>query len=216
MIKVENLVKKYYKDKLERTVLKGLTFEVEKGDFTAIIGPSGSGKSTLLYTLSGLENYLGSIKINNKEINELSKKDLTNLRKNEIGFVFQFFNLLEHLTVYENLRLAYLISDKKGYSVEEVLKLVGMENYQNYFPHELSGGMQQRIAVARSILGSKEIIFADEPTGNLDLASSYEIMELFKTLNVELGITIVLVTHNDLLLKYVNKTIKLIDGEINE
>jgi putative ABC transport system ATP-binding protein len=136
------------------------------------------------------------------------------LRRDLIGFVFQFFNLIPNLTIYDNLKLANVIIKQKGLTIEEALNLVGLKDVMHQYPSQLSGGMQQRASIARAILGEKKIIFADEPTGNLDHHTSIEIMELFKQLNQTLGITIVMVTHNESLLSYTNRVIRLLDGNI--
>jgi ABC-type lipoprotein export system ATPase subunit len=143
-----------------------------------------------------------------------STANLSDLRKNHIGFVFQFYHLIPSLTVYENLLLRDVVSDKKGFTIEKALEAVGLTGESHKYPHMLSGGQQQRVSIARAILNQPDILFADEPTGNLDLQSSIEIMDLLKTLNRDYHITILLVTHNDQLLTYANRTITLLDGQV--
>ncbi len=214
-----NKLNKFYKQGKDRThVLKNISLQVNEGDFLGIVGPSGSGKTTLLYCLSSLENIdSGEIVIEGENIKGMDDDKISDLRKNHFGFIFQFYNLIPNLTAYENILLANVIADKVDEEkINELLKLVDMYDYKNYFPNELSGGMQQRIAIARSLVNNPKIIFADEPTGNLDQKKGKEIMELLKKLNQEKNITIILVTHNEDYLKYCSKTITLIDGEFIE
>ena len=214
-----NLLNKFYKQGKDRThVLKNISLQVNEGDFLGIVGPSGSGKTTLLYCLSSLEDIdSGEILIEGENIKDLDDKKISELRKNHFGFIFQFYNLIPNLSAYENILLANVLADKVDEEkIDELLKLVDMFDYKNYFPNELSGGMQQRIAIARALVNNPKVIFADEPTGNLDQKKGKEIMELLKRLNQEKNITIILVTHNEDYLKYCSKTITLIDGEFIE
>ncbi len=215
VLEVKNLNKSYFQGQLKTQVLKDISLGVNKGDFLGIVGPSGSGKTTLLYCLSSLENIdSGEIFLNGENISLFSDKKISNLRRGSLGFVFQFYNLIPNLTAYENILLANVISNEVNEEkIEELLKLVGMWEYKDYYPNQLSGGMQQRVAIARALVNDPEIIFADEPTGNLDQKKGAEIMKLLKRLNEEKQITIILVTHNDDYLKYCNKQINLIDGE---
>jgi len=215
VLEVKNLNKSYFQGQLKTQVLKDISLGVNKGDFLGIVGPSGSGKTTLLYCLSSLENIdSGEIFLNGENISLFSDKKISNLRRGSLGFVFQFYNLIPNLTAYENILLANVISNEVNEEkIEELLKLVGMWEYKDYYPNQLSGGMQQRVAIARALVNNPEIIFADEPTGNLDQKKGAEIMKLLKRLNEEKQITIILVTHNDDYLKYCNKQINLIDGE---
>ncbi len=215
VLEAKSINKFYTQGKLNNHVLKDITLTVENGDFLGIVGPSGSGKTTLLYCLSSLEKISsGQIIMNDRDIAQLNDKELSSIRKKEIGFVFQFYNLIPNLTAYENILLAKVIAkDDLVEEIDEILKTVGMFEFKDYYPNELSGGMQQRIAIARALINKPKILFADEPTGNLDQQKGIEIMNLLKKLNEEQKITIVLVTHNDDYLKYCNRTIKLIDGE---
>lgn len=215
IIEVVDLVKTYKNGLKPKTVLKNINLKIEQGSFTAIIGPSGSGKTTLLYTMSGLETIdSGDVSILGQSIVNKSTANLSDLRKNHIGFVFQFYHLIPSLTVYENLLLRDVVSDKKGFTIEKALEAVGLTEDSHKYPHMISGGQQQRVSIARAILNQPDILFADEPTGNLDLQSSIEIMDLLKTLNRDYHITILLVTHNDQLLTYANRTITLLDGQV--
>lgn len=215
-IKAVSLKKSYKSGKITTQVLRGLDFEVFKSEFVFIVGPSGSGKSTLLYVLSGLEPYDdGEVFIFNKLLKSYTDKEKANLRSQDIGFVFQFYNLIPNLTAYENILLASVLGKQK--TKEEVLKvmdIVGMKAYQNYYPAQLSGGMQQRIAIARCLINDPKIIFADEPTGNLDYENGKKIMELFKELNQTYNKTILMVTHNLDSTSYGTRTLHLLDGKV--
>jgi len=214
-----NQLNKFYKQGKDRThVLKNISLQVNEGDFLGIVGPSGSGKTTLLYCLSSLESIdSGEILIEGENMKNFDDSKISELRKNHFGFIFQFYNLIPNLTAYENILLSNVIADKVDEEkINELLRLVDMYDYKNYFPNELSGGMQQRIAIARALVNNPKVIFADEPTGNLDQKKGKEIMELLKRLNQEKNITIILVTHNEDYLKYCSKTITLIDGEFIE
>ena len=215
IIKTVNLKKTFTNDALTQEVLKDINIEVNKGDFAGIVGPSGSGKTTLLYCLSSLEKITsGKVLFQQRDIANLSDKELSNLRKDELGFVFQFYNLIPNLTVYENILLPQVIAKKDGSFIDTILEMVGMKEYRNYYPNQLSGGMQQRVAIARALVNQPKVVFADEPTGNLDQKNGNEIMKLLKKLNDETEITIVLVTHNEDYLTYCNKVFRLVDGNI--
>lgn len=216
IIETKNLIKNYINNKVTTNVLRGLSFNINKGEFLSIIGPSGSGKTTLLYVLSGLEKYTsGSIKLFGKEVNTYTDKELSFLRQKKLGFVFQFYNLIPNLTVYENILLAEVLrNDNSPYNIDQVLDIVGLIEYKNYYPNQISGGMQQRVAIARCLINDPEVIFADEPTGNLDYKNGTAIMELFAELNQKYHKTIILVTHNEEMINYGTRYIKLRDGLI--
>lgn len=216
VIETRDLFKHYYDNEITTEVLRGINLCIETGEFVSIVGPSGSGKTTLLYVLSGLEaKTKGSIKLFGKEIEEYSDKELSNHKQNKIGFIFQFYNLLPNLTVYDNILLAQVLANNQNNErIEELLHYVGLANYHDYYPNQLSGGMQQRVAIARALVNDPMVIFADEPTGNLDIKNSLAIMELFQKLNQELHKTIVLVTHNEDLIKYGTRYLRLVDGVI--
>ena len=216
IIETNQLKKVYSQYKVQNEVLKGITLSIEQGEFVSIIGPSGSGKTTLLYILSGLESYTnGSVKLFNQELSTYEDKAISKLRQDRLGFIFQFYNLLPNLTVYENVLLAEVLSIKDNEKrIDEVLDYVGLLEYKKYYPQQLSGGMQQRVAIARCLINNPDLIFADEPTGNLDYKNSLLMMELFHKLNRELKKTIVLVTHNEELIRYGTRCLKLMDGKV--
>lgn len=218
MIKTKNLSKVFKTTELETTAIDNLNLEVNAGEFIAIMGPSGCGKSTLLNILGLLDNpSSGSYYFGNQEVSEFSEKQLTNLRKGGVGFIFQNFNLIDELTVFENvaLPLEYLKIPKseRKKRVEEVLKRIGIDHRADHFPRQLSGGQQQRVAVARAIVFKPKFILADEPTGNLDSKNGKEVMDLLLELNKE-GTTIVMVTHSKRDASYASRNVFLYDGKI--
>ena len=219
IIKIDKLVKNFGKGENEVKVLKDVTFEIEKGEFVSLMGASGSGKSTLLYLIGGLDKPTsGKVFINDKDINTLKEKDMAKLRRKDIGFVFQFYNLVQNLTVEENIMLPVVMDGKneKDYKdrLDKILKIIGLDDKRKNLPNELSGGQQQRVSIARAMILSPNIILADEPIGNLDSKSGKEVMDLFKKINKEEGITILQVTHSEESAKYGNRIIRLKDGEI--
>lgn len=200
-------------------VLKDINLEIEKGSFYSIMGPSGSGKSTLLYLLGGLDSCTsGSILINGKDISHLKDSEESKIRRRDIGFVFQFYNLIPNLNVEENILLPILLDgkNKKNYKddLDEILELVGLQGRKKYVPSELSGGQQQRVAIARALINKPDIIFADEPIGNLDSKTGVEIMELFRKINIKQNKTIVQVTHSKESSMYGTHLINVKDGHI--
>jgi len=215
-IQVSNLKKSYQNQKMTYEVLKGIDFSVHDGEFVSICGPSGSGKTTLLYVLGGLEPYTGgSVKLFNQELKEYTESDKSKMRSQDIGFVFQFFNLIPNLTVYENILLSAILSTGKTKDkIMETLETVGMKDYAFYYPYQLSGGMQQRVAIARCLINDPKIIFADEPIGSLDHTNGTQIMELFKTLNQTYHKTILMVTHNEDTTVYGTRTLHMLDGKV--
>ncbi len=215
LIKTTKLNKYYSQGEVKNHILKDINISISENDFFGIVGPSGSGKTTLIYCLSTLEKIdSGQVMYLGNDISRFSDQEISDLRKNEISFIFQFYNLIPNLTVYENILLSRVIADKDESNIEAVLEAVDMEDYWNYYPNQLSGGMQQRVAIARALVNNPKVIFADEPTGNLDQKSGKKIMELLKRLNQDKKITIVLVTHNEDYLVYCNKVANLIDGRI--
>ncbi len=212
MIKIQNL-KKTYKDCV---ALDTVSMHIRKGEFVAIIGASGSGKTTMLNIIGGLDtDYMGSCVVRNKEISSLSDVECCTLRSRYISYVYQFFNLISFLTVKENVCLASQIKGKKVDEKElnQVLKLLGLEQKKDSFANELSGGQQQRVAITRAILAHTDIILADEPTGNLDGENAKNVMDILKALNKE-GKTIVLVTHDLKVANYADRIIRLEQGKI--
>lgn len=212
MIKIQNL-KKVYKDCV---ALDTVSMHIRKGEFVAIIGASGSGKTTMLNIIGGLDtDYMGSCVVRNKEMSSLSDVECCTLRSRYISYVYQFFNLISFLTVKENVCLASQIKGKKVDEKElnQVLKLLGLEQKKDRFANELSGGQQQRVAIARAILAHTDIILADEPTGNLDGENAKNVMDILKALNIE-GKTIVLVTHDLKIANYADRIIRLEQGKI--
>ena len=221
IVKVSNLSKVFGEKGNLNKVLDDITFEIEKGEFVSLMGESGSGKSTLLYLIGGLDKPTnGEVFINEKDINKLKEKQIAKLRRKDIGFVFQFYNLVQNLTVEENIMLPVIMDGKKEKDYKErldkILKIIGLEAKRHSLPNQLSGGQQQRVSIARAIILSPSIILADEPIGNLDSKSGEEVMKLFKTINKEEGITILQVTHSEEAAKYGNRIIKLKDGKIIE
>ncbi len=216
LIKTQKLKKIYRHDKIETEVLRGLDLSINNEEFISIVGPSGSGKTTLLYVLSGLEPYDdGEVFMFDRPLKDYTEAEKAKLRSLDIGFVFQFYNLIPNLTVYENIMLASVIGKHKTKEdILALLDLVGMKAHINHYPSELSGGMQQRVAIARCLINDPKIIFADEPTGNLDIENGKKIMELFKKLNQTYHKTILMVTHNLDLTTYGTRTIHMIDGQV--
>jgi putative ABC transport system ATP-binding protein len=219
IIKIENVWKTYDLGKIKLDVLKNISLEINQGDFTIILGPSGSGKSTLLNLISCLDvPTKGSIYFKGKNISEFSEDELAEVRGKDIGFVFQKFNLLPHLTALENVVLPTIFqgkSDKDSIDLaKSILANVGLEKRFNHRPTELSGGENQRVAIARSLINNPEVVVADEPTGNVDSKTGDKIMEILMNLNKKEGKTIIVVTHNNNQTKYGNRIIKIKDGEI--
>jgi len=218
MIKAENLIKVFRTDEIETTALNRVDLVIEEGEFTAIMGPSGCGKSTLLNIIGLLDNTTaGRLYFMDHEVSPLKEKRRTNLRKGNIGFVFQSFNLIDELNVYENVELPLLYlkfpgSERKK-KVNDVLERMKMTHRRKHFPQQLSGGQQQRVAVARALVASPKLILADEPTGNLDSAHGEEVMDLLKELNDE-GTTIVMVTHSPSDAEFARRIVHLFDGHV--
>lgn len=217
LINAIELTKVYKLGEIEVRALAGITLQIEQGEFVAIMGPSGSGKSTLMHILGCLDTPTsGEYIFDGKKIHELSEDSLAEIRNKDVGFVFQFFNLLPRLTAYENVELPLLYSEKPHNARELALKAlerVGLAERVNHRPAELSGGECQRVAIARAIVTQPKVILADEPTGNLDTKTGGEIMELFSDIHNE-GRTIIIVTHSLEVSKYADRIIKIKDGVI--
>ena len=219
LIKLENIKKSYPLGSGTLEILKGLSLTVEAGEFVAIMGPSGSGKSTLMNILGCLDNPTsGKYFLDGEEVGKLKSDDLAAIRNKKIGFVFQGFNLLSRTSAIENVELPMIYAGtpekERHKKAIKALKAVGLEKRMNHQPNQLSGGQQQRVAIARALVTEAPIIFADEPTGNLDTKTSVEVMELFTRFNQELGRTIILVTHEEDIALYADRIIKVVDGEI--
>ena len=220
-IKTINLVKEFGEKENKVRVLDDINIEIKDGEFVSLMGPSGSGKSTLLYLVGGLDKQTsGKVLLNDKDISKLNDNQMSKLRRKDIGFVFQFYNLVQNLTVEENIMLPVVMNGEKEKDyrerLNEILKIIGLEDKRKNLPRELSGGQQQRVSIARAIILNPSIIFADEPIGNLDSKSGKEVMELFKKINKEEHITILQVTHSEDAAKYGNRIIRLKDGKIIE
>ncbi len=219
IITVDNVYKSFGKDDLEVKVLQGADMRVEQGEFVSLMGPSGSGKSTLLYLIGGLDrNYTGDIVVCGENIGKIKEKKLSDLRLSKIGFIFQFYNLVQNLTVEDNILLPLKVSKRYNNETEkkltEILDITGIADKRKVMPAKLSGGQQQRVAIARALMGEPEIILADEPTGNLDKESGRNIMELFKKINEEKGMTILQVTHSEENSRYGSRVVKLDNGKL--
>jgi len=218
MIKLDKLTKVYRTDEIESTALNEVSFKIEKGEFVSVMGPSGCGKSTLLNILGMLDKpESGSYEFQGKEVSHLKEKGRALVRKQNIGFVFQNFNLIDELTVFENIELPLIYnkvpSTERKKRVNELIDKIGISHRASHFPQQLSGGQQQRVAVARALITKPPIILADEPTGNLDSSNGNEVMELLCELN-EAGTTIVMVTHSTHDASYSGRIINLLDGQV--
>lgn len=218
MLKIEHLSKSYRTENVETTALNNINIEIKKGEFIAIMGPSGCGKSTLLNTIGMLDSPTsGHYWFNDEDVAAYSEAKLANIRKHNIGFIFQSFNLIDELTVKENIELALLYhkipSGERKARVEKVMEQVGISHRANHMPSQLSGGQQQRVAVARAVVGDQTMILADEPTGNLDTQHGHEVMEMLRDLNKS-GKTIVMVTHSPDHAEFATRKIHLLDGQV--
>jgi putative ABC transport system ATP-binding protein len=218
MLKVENLRKSFFTEEIETIALNGVSFEVKEGEFVAVMGPSGCGKSTLLNILGLLDNPTGgTYSLLGQEVGGLKEKDRTMFRKGNIGFVFQSFNLIDELSVSENVELPLIYmgvkSSERKERVAKILDKMNISHRSEHFPQQLSGGQQQRVAIARALVSNPKLILADEPTGNLDSKNGQDVMNLLKELNQE-GTTIIMVTHSQHDASFATRTICLFDGKI--
>ena len=218
MLKLENLSKVYQTDDVETSALNSINIDISAGEFVAIMGPSGCGKSTLLNMIGMLDSpSSGAYLFNGEDISGYSEAQLSVVRKQNIGFIFQNFNLIDELTVAENIELALLYhgisAAERKTRVEAVMDKVGIAHRAKHMPSQLSGGQQQRVAVARAVVGNQGVILADEPTGNLDSAHGQEVMEMLQALNDE-GTTIIMVTHSPAHADFARRTINLFDGNV--
>lgn len=218
MIKITNLQKYYRTEEVETVALNNVNIHVKEGEFVAVMGPSGCGKSTLLNIVGLLDDLdEGSYLFNGTEVAKFKESSRANLRKHNIGFVFQSFNLIDELTVFENVELPLVYTKvppaERKCRVEEVLEKIQIMHRRNHFPQQLSGGQQQRVAVARAVVNNPKLILADEPTGNLDSSNGNEVMQLLTELN-EAGTTIVMVTHSEHDAKFSDRVIRMLDGQV--
>ena len=219
ILRVENLTKIYGKDTTKVVALDNVSFSVEKGEFVAIVGASGSGKSTLLHLLGGVDRPTsGKVYIDGKDIYDFNDDKLAIFRRRQVGLIYQFYNLIPILNVEENITLPLSLDNRQvdQKTLDEMLKLLGLQNRKTHLPNELSGGQQQRTSIGRALITNPTIILADEPTGNLDSKSSDEIVALLKKSNKELKQTIIMITHNMEIAKCANRILKIEDGRIVE
>ena len=217
LIEVKNLSKVYGSGEAEVKALKNINLNIEQGEFVAIVGPSGSGKSTLLHLIGGVDKpSSGEVIIKGESIYKLKEKELAILRRRKLGFVFQFFNLIPVLTAEENIEMPVLLDNgkiDKNY-MNELLKLLGLEERRNHHPSELSGGQQQRVSIGRALANKPSIILADEPTGNLDSKNSKEVLELLKYCAKKYNQTLILITHDVNIAKSADRVVTIEDGQI--
>lgn len=218
-IEAKNIIKEFKVGSITTKILKDISLQVMKGEFVSIMGQSGSGKSTLLYILGGLDAPTsGKVYMNGTDISHFNDDKMSIIRRRNIGFVFQFYNLIPNLNVEENIMLPLLLDGKKmndyKKQLNEILEIVGLLDRRKHTPRELSGGQQQRVAIARALIGKPEILFADEPTGNLDSKTGTEIMQLLSKINQESGQTIIMVTHSLEAAESSNRIITVLDGVI--
>ena len=219
IITVDKVYKSFGKGDLETKILQGADLTVQRGEFVSLMGPSGAGKSTLLYLIGGLDrNYTGDIVVCGENIGKIKEKKLSELRLSKIGFIFQFYNLVQNLSVEDNILLPLKVSKRynndTAKKLTEILDITGIADKRKAMPAKLSGGQQQRVAIARALIGEPEIILADEPTGNLDKASGENIMELFQKINQETGMTIMQVTHSEKNSEYGSRVVRLDNGKL--
>ena len=217
IIELRDVCKDYGIGEAKIKAVCDVNLKIKKSESIAIMGPSGSGKSTMLHLIGCLDRPTrGKIFIDGVDVSNLGDNDLARLRREKIGFIFQFFNLIPSFTALENVELPMIFSKKPNRKkrAEELLKLVGLQNRMNHHPKELSGGETQRVSIARALANEPQIILADEPTGNLDSKSGKEIMEILKKLNKERGVTLLIITHDSSIAKHAERIVKIIDGKI--
>lgn len=219
--KVENAVRTYKIGETETKALRGINLTIESGEFTALVGPSGSGKTTLLQLLGCLDQpSSGKVFINGQDVTVMNRNQRADLRKNNLGFIFQFFALIPTLTAYENIDLPLLLKgagpEERKDRVNQLLKAVDLVDHSNHRPDQMSGGQQQRVAIARALSTNPSLILADEPTANLDTANGQQVMEIMANLNKETGVTFVFATHDPRVFKYAKRIVTLRDGLIEE
>lgn len=219
IIVTEKLKKDYKTDGNIVHAVRNIDFTVKSGEFTAIVGPSGSGKTTFLNLISGLDTpTAGKVWLNNKQITEMNGKELSDFRRDHIGFIFQAYNLIPVLTVKENIEYIMLLQgiakEDRYNNVMNILKDIGMEGYEKRFPPKLSGGQQQRVAIARAMVSKPELILADEPTANLDQKTGAELLDMMRELNKKTGMTFLFSTHDPMVMERADRVVTLVDGQI--
>ncbi len=213
-LEINELVKKYQSGETEFLALNHVSFEMKEGEIGVILGPSGSGKSTLMNIVGGLENATsGSVKIDGHEIASLKSKALGIYRRNFVGFIFQFYNLIPNLTIRENIEICSHLG-KDPLNIDHLIEKVGLQGQEKKFPSQLSGGQQQRVAIARALVKNPKLLLCDEPTGALDYKTSKEVLELFEEINQNYRTTIMMITHNDAIQNMAHRVIKIKDGQI--
>ena len=216
ILEARNLKKNYMMGEVEVRALRGASFSVEEGEFVVILGPSGSGKSTLLNILGGMDSPSeGEVYVAGQRITDLSERELTQYRRNRVGFVFQFYNIMASLTARENVELATEISPDP-LDIDEIMEAVGLDGRQDHFPSQMSGGEQQRVSIARAIAKNPDILLCDEPTGALDFSTGVAILSLLEKINRELKKTVIVITHNSDIALMANRVIRMRSGEILE
>lgn len=214
LISIQNVCKEYQSGDIQTQALKDINLEVQKGEFVVVVGPSGSGKSTLLHVSGGLDVVnAGSIKINDEEITDMKSAELTNFRRKELGFIFQQYNLMPNMTVYENVEVGARLS-KNPLDVTQILHDVHLTDLMDQFPYQLSGGQQQRVAIARALAKNPSILFCDEPTGALDEETGKIVLDVLQRINEEFQTTIFLITHNLGIAEMADKVVRMKSGEI--
>ena len=218
-VELKDVRKSYHMGEITIHAVDGISFTIEKGEFVVIVGPSGAGKTTVLNILGGMDKpTTGIVSLDNRIISNMSRKELIEYRRKDIGFVFQFYNLIPNLNVEENIMLPLLLDGKKSKDyrkqLDNILEIVGLSDRRKHTPRELSGGQQQRVAIARALISDPEILFADEPTGNLDSKTGAEIMKLLQSINKNSGQTIIMVTHSPEAAKNSSRIITVKDGMI--
>jgi len=216
MIEIKDVSKVYTNGEVETHALKGVSLAIQRGEFIVVLGPSGSGKSTMLNVMSGLDTPTeGEIHVKDSVISTMDQKELTSFRRVNMGFIFQQYNLLSTLTVYENVALGHHLGNK-NIAIEDMLKDVGLEDHKDKYPHQLSGGEQQRVSIARALIKEPLILFCDEPTGALDETTGKNILSLLQKLNRTYETTIVLITHNPAIADLSHRTIKMNSGKVTD
>ena len=216
MIKVKNIKKVYGKGENAQEVLKDINFSIEKGTICTILGPSGSGKSTLLNILGGIEKMdEGNLIVDDIHLEDLKESKLRKYRKDKLGFIFQFYNLIPNLTIRENIETGEYLS-QKPLKLDEVINVLGLKDHERKFPSQISGGQQQRTAIGRAIIKNPDILICDEPTGALDYNTAHEVLKVLQNINKKYGTTIIIATHNQAISKMSNQVLKMHDGYIKE